>query len=85
MMAGEMTPSVIAVFTVSVSEPACTTACPLPFVDVDGKYCFTVTVMEQNFTDSIDLCQQLGGFLARIDTAEKNASFVQYVECKFYS
>ena len=77
-----MTLSVITAFT--ISEPAVKTPCPLPYVDVDGKYCFYITLTEQNFTSSNAVCQETNGFLAQINTEEKNASFVKYVEGRFY-
>ena len=76
-----MTLSVITAFT--ISEPAVKTPCPLPYVDVDGKYCFYITLTEQNFTSSNAVCQETNGFLAQINTEEKNASFVKYVEGRF--
>ena len=76
-----MSPSIRGVFI--ISEPVNRTVCPLPFVDVDGKYCFAVTMKKQNADDSANLCQQLGGSLATLDTAEKSASFTQYLEGMF--
>ena len=72
--------NVTAVFTVSEK-----TVCPMPYVDVAGKYCFSVTLRKQNFANSIALCEEQGGRLATIDTEEKNCSFVEYVAGKLYS
>ena len=73
--------SVTATFT--ISETTVGPCCPLPYVDTDGKYCFFLTLSKQNFDASINLCQQKNGFLARIDTAEKNATLINYVEGQF--
>ena len=66
----------------TVSEP---TVCPLPYVDVGGKYCFFVTLKKEDFADGEAICRQRNGFLARIDTEDKIAKLTEFVEGKFCS
>ena len=74
-----MTPGLSAIFT--ISEP---TVCPLPFVDVHGKYCFSVTLRKLSWAGAANLCFLRNAFLATIDTEEKNSKFTEYIAGKSY-
>ena len=72
------------VFAISEAVPA-RTFCPLPFVDVDGEYCFLVSFGQYDYGGSNDFCRERRGNLARLDTMQKSALFLKLVQCKFYS
>ena len=69
----------------NISEPTARFVCPLPYADVDGEACFYLTLGAHNFSESIALCQEQNGSLATINTAEKNALLIKFLEGKFYS
>ena len=62
------------------------TACPLPYVSVDDKYCFYLANERQRFEeDSVPFCQERNGSVIKVDTAEKNAALLKYIQGKFFS
>ena len=58
------------------------TGCPLPYADVDGKYCLRVTVQNNDFDDSALACQRTNGSFVRIDSQEKSDAVTKFLRGK---
>ena len=60
------------------------TRCSAPF-SKSGAFCFFFDQSAGNFTEKRTSCVAVGGYLAKVDSAQKAAALSDFMTCKLFS